>query len=66
MTNVFGNELKPCNFNPLTGYYRTGFCSLGNNDKGTHIVCSVVTKEFLDFTYNQGNDLKSFFIKWDT
>ena len=28
-------------------------------DKGSHLVCAIVTKEFLDFTYNQGNDLIS-------
>ena len=26
-------------------------------DRGTHIVCAVVTKDFLKFTYSKGNDL---------
>ena len=57
MKNVFGNDLKVCGLNPLTGYTRNGFCRLDETDHGTHIVCAVVTKEFLDFTLRQGNDL---------
>ena len=57
MTNVYGEKLKLCSKRPLTGYSRDGFCSLDKNDNGTHIVCAVVTEEFLHFTYNQGNDL---------
>ena len=57
--NVLGTNLKLCGSNPLTGYNRKGYCSLDMYDKGTHLVCAIVTKEFLDFTYNQGNDLIS-------
>jgi hypothetical protein len=57
--NVLGETLKLCGSNPLTGYHRKGFCSLDINDKGTHIVCAIVTKKFLDFTYTKGNDLIS-------
>jgi len=55
--NVFGKQIKPCSFDPLTGYQRKGYCNLDNNDKGTHIVCAIVTQDFLNFTYNKGNDL---------
>ena len=55
--NVFGNDLKICGRNPLTGYTRTGYCSLDKYDSGTHIVCAIVTKDFLNFTYKKGNDL---------
>jgi uncharacterized protein (DUF2237 family) len=59
MFNVFGEKLKLCSLNPLTGYTRNGYCNLDRYDKGTHIVCAVVTKKFLDFTYENGNDLIS-------
>ena len=57
MTNVHGKKLKHCSKRPLTGFLRDGFCHTDENDHGTHIVCAVVTEEFLRFTYNQGNDL---------
>ena len=28
-----------------------------SKDRGRHVVCSILTKEFLDFSLNQGNDL---------
>jgi uncharacterized protein (DUF2237 family) len=56
-TNIFGEPLKLCGQNPLTGYNRTGFCSLSNQDIGTHIVCAIVDENFLKFTLSKGNDL---------
>ena len=55
--NVFGEELKLCCTDPLTGYYRDGFCNTGMDDRGSHVVCAVMTQEFLDFTKSRGNDL---------
>ena len=55
--NVLGKKLKLCGLNPLTGYARNGYCNLDMYDRGTHIVCAIVTKDFLEFTYNKGNDL---------
>ena len=55
--NVFGEKLKLCGYDPITGYNRRGFCSLSSYDTGTHIVCAIVTKEFLKFTKSRGNDL---------
>ena len=59
--NVLGSKLTPCDFNykqnNRTGYFRTGFCTTDNSDKGTHTVCDVVTNEFLQFTLQKGNDL---------
>ncbi len=52
--NIFGEPLKLCGRNPLTGYSRSGFCSLSNQDIGTHIVCA---DKFLKFTLSKGNDL---------
>ena len=55
--NIYGGELKYCNRNKITGYNRTGKCELLDNDEGTHIVCGVMTDEFLQFTLSRGNDL---------
>ena len=57
MKNILGKKLQLCSKNPLTGFMRDGFCKTDKNDHGTHIVCAVVTKKFLDFTYRKGNDL---------
>jgi uncharacterized protein len=55
--NVFGEELIPCSFEPMTGFYRNGCCVTGDQDVGTHTVCAEMTEEFLIFTKIQGNDL---------
>ena len=55
--NVLGTELKACCFEPKTGYYRDGFRKTGAEDIGTHVVCAIMTDEFLRFTRNRGNDL---------
>jgi len=34
-----------------------GYCRSGTADYGNHAVASIVSKEFLDFTASQGNDL---------
>ena len=57
--NVLGTELKPCGTDPLTGFYRTGFCQTGDDDRGVHTVCAVLTDDFLGFTKSNGNDLSS-------
>lgn len=55
--NVLGTELQPCCFEPMTGYYRDGFCKTGDEDVGTHVVCAIMTDEFLRFSRSRGNDL---------
>jgi uncharacterized protein len=55
--NVFGNPLKSCSSDPLTGFYRDGHCFTGTDDQGTHTVCAVMTEEFLRFSFDRGNDL---------
>ena len=57
--NVFGKPLKICCLNPLTGYFRDGFCKTITEDTGTHTVCAIVSKEFLDFSASKGNNLKT-------
>ena len=37
--NVFGEPLKLCCFEPLTGYFRDGYCRTDKLDYGSHTVC---------------------------
>jgi len=55
--NVFGEPLIACSTQPLTGFYRDGCCNTGDDDAGVHTVCIVATEEFLEFSYEKGNDL---------
>ena len=55
--NVLGQPLKPCSFDPMTGFFRDGCCNTGPHDRGRHTVCVRVTVEFLAFSYQRGNDL---------
>ena len=57
--NVFGEVLIPCSFEPLTGFYRDGCCTTGEEDRGKHIVCAVMTDDFLTFSASRGNDLST-------
>jgi len=57
--NVLGSALVPCSFEPLTGYFRDGCCETGPTDRGRHIVCAVMTAEFLKFSQAVGNDLST-------
>ncbi|MGK0307421.1 MAG: hypothetical protein ACI8RP_000373 [Urechidicola sp.] len=63
--NVLGTVLKSCCNNPATGYFRDGFCRTIEEDSGTHILCAVVTQEFLDFTKSRGNDLSTPIPHWN-
>jgi len=36
--NVLGGELKVCCTSPMTGFYRTGACDTGPEDRGAHII----------------------------
>lgn len=58
-TNVLGTELEPCSFDPMTGYYRTGCCETRGDDPGAHVVCAVMTAEFLAYSRSVGNDLST-------
>jgi len=57
--NVLGTELQACCYEPKTGFYRDGFCKTGPEDVGTHVVCAIMTAEFLEYTKLQGNDLST-------
>jgi uncharacterized protein (DUF2237 family) len=55
--NVLGTELENCSLEPATGWYRDGTCSTAPDDVGSHTICAVVTREFLDHQLAIGNDL---------
>ena len=55
--NILNKPLQICGEDPMTGYYRDGYCKTDSSDKGTHTVCSEVDDEFLEFTKSKGNDL---------
>ena len=55
--NVFGQTLLPCCFDPLTGFFRDGYCNTNQQDSGTHIICALMTDPFLTFSRDRGNDL---------
>lgn len=55
--NVLGEPLAPCSTEPMTGWFRDGCCETQAQDRGRHIVCAVMTDEFLAFSRTQGNDL---------
>ncbi|MFT5534330.1 MAG: hypothetical protein ACI8WM_001181 [Burkholderiaceae bacterium] len=57
--NVLGEPLVPCSFDPLTGYFRDGCCKTNDEDAGTHVICAVMTAEFLAFSKARGNDLST-------
>jgi uncharacterized protein (DUF2237 family) len=62
--NIFGEPLVPCSFDPLTGYFRDGCCKTNQEDVGTHVVCTLVTDEFLAFSKSRGNDLMTPVPQW--
>lgn len=57
--NVLGAPLGLCCSSPATGFWRDGFCVTGPSDAGRHVVCAVVTDDFLAFTRSRGNDLQT-------
>ena len=57
--NVLGDPLEPCGTEPMTGFYRDGCCTTGEEDVGRHIICGVVTAEFLAHQRSIGNDLST-------
>lgn len=62
--NVLGTTLQACCNNPATGYFRDGFCRTIQEDSGTHVVCAIVTEDFLEFTKSRGNDLSTPIPHW--
>jgi uncharacterized protein (DUF2237 family) len=57
--NVLGGRLTDCCTRPMTGFYRTGSCETGPEDRGLHVVCAQMTEKFLAFSRAAGNDLST-------
>lgn len=54
--NVLGGPLSQYGLDPVTGYFRDGYCRTDQSDQGRHVVAAIVTSEFLKFTKSRGND----------
>lgn len=63
--NVLGEPLENCSCDPMTGYLRDGFCNTTPDDFGTHVVCAIVTSEFLQYSLSRGNDLITAVPQWN-
>ena len=63
--NVFGDPLITCGQDPITGYFRDGCCNTDDSDLGMHTVCIVATETFLEYSYDNGNDLITPMPHWD-
>ena len=57
--NVLGEPLVPCGEDPVTGFFRDGYCDTCAEDSGSHTVCVEVSSEFLEFSRFRGNDLST-------
>ena len=55
--NIFNEPIEDCSHDPLTGFFRSGCCETSNQDVGNHTVCALMSNEFLEFSFNRGNDL---------
>ena len=55
--NVLGEALQPCSSDPLTGFFRTGYCAAGPDSAAVHLVCIQTSEEFLAYSKSVGNDL---------
>lgn len=57
--NVLGEALQPCSDDPLTGFFRTGYCAAGAEGGAVHLVCIEASAEFLAYSAGVGNDLST-------
>ena len=57
--NVLGEVLQPCSTDPLTGFFRTGYCAAGPDSAAVHLVCIQASDDFLGYSKSVGNDLST-------
>ena len=57
--NVLGQPLEACCHDPKTGWQRDGYCNFFPDDRGKHLVCAEITRDFLNFSKSRGNDLST-------
>ena len=55
--NVLDGPLECCCLDPVTGFFRDGHCRTDDQDFGRHVVCAIMTQEFLEYSRSKGNDL---------
>ena len=55
--NVLGENIEVCSCEPMTGWFRNGFCNYDKTDGGNHSICCVMDDNFLKYSKSQGNDL---------
>lgn len=60
---VFKQPLQLFSTQPMTGFYRDGFCRTSASDPGNHAVAGIVSDEFLQYSAAQGNDLRTVGLK---
>ena len=63
--NILGTPLIACCYDPMTGFFRDGYCMTAAVDQGTHVVCAIMTKDFLAYTKSKGNDLSTPIPQWN-
>ena len=57
--NVLGGLLEPCGTEPDHRFHRDGCCRPDAGGVSTHLICAVVTAEFLEHQSRIGNDLST-------
>src|SRR5690606_13861490 len=57
--NVLGEALEPCSSDPLTGFFRTGYCAAGPDSAAVHLVCIEASAASLAYAASVGNDLST-------
>ncbi len=57
--NVLGTPLQTCSTEPMTGWFRDGCCRSDPDDRALHLVCALMSAEFLEFSKAAGNDLST-------
>ena len=55
--NVLGGPLRGLGDELLTRWFRDGSCRTDERDLGSHTICAVMTRAFLDHQVELGNDL---------
>ncbi|KAI5851499.1 hypothetical protein DFP73DRAFT_157563 [Morchella snyderi] len=56
--NVFGRPLLLHSEDPMTGFFRNGYCDTNTSDSGNHTIAGVVSDKFLDYSAAKGNNLR--------
>lgn len=55
--SVLGEPIEPCGRELRTGFFRDCLCRSDSSDFGRHLVCAIMTEEFLAHSMLVGNNL---------